>query len=113
MRRRLVVGLVALVFGVLWASPAWANDCGNFSRTANGATPWETSRGRWFLISTPIGTFWVFGSPDNFMNGAGGALLDSATCPEARFLGQTQGGEDLSRLQGIWSESCFAKATGG
>lgn len=114
MFRKLGVGVLLAVMLVLSADPAWANGCGNFSRTSNGATPWETSRGRWFLISTEIGTFWVFGTPDNFMNGKGdGSLLDGARCPQARLLGQLQGTEDSTQLTGIWSESCFERAVAG
>ncbi len=116
MRRTLfVAGAVVAALAVL-SGTAQANDCANFSRTANGATPWETSRGRWFLIDTgepDIGVIWVFGTPDNFMNGKGDALLDGATCPTARLLAQVGSGLDATKLKGIWSERCFEKAAAG
>jgi hypothetical protein len=105
--------LVAL--GVaLTPATAWANHCANFSRGTQNATPWETGRGRWFLIEVEgEGPLWVLGTPDNFMNGKGDALLDGAACPTARLLGQTKGELEFDALSGVWSESCLDRALEG
>lgn len=112
MRRGFVIAGSATLGVLLLGGTASASDCGNFSRATNG-TPWETARGRWFLISTDIGTFWVFGSPENFMNGAGNAILDNAACPTGRLAGQLRGTLDPAEISGIWSEGCFERAAAG
>jgi hypothetical protein len=108
MRRKLLAGIFVGMVVAMIPAAALADDCGNFSRTANHATPWETTRGRWTLIDTEIGTFWVFDKP-----GDDQALLQNAKCPTARLTGQLQGTLDASNLKGIWSEDCFVKAVGG
>ena len=109
MKKKLLAGLFVGMVAAMIPASAFADDCGNFSRTSNGATPWETTRGRWTLIQTDeVGTFWVFDKP-----GDDQALLDNATCPLARLTGQLQGTLDGNNLKGIWSEDCFNKAIGG
>lgn len=116
MRRTLVVVGGALAALAVFSGSAAADDCVNFSRPANGATPWETTRGRWTLISTnEVGTVWAFDTPDGYLdhNSKGDALLDMARCPTGRLTAQLQGELDASGLKGIWSEGCFIKASGG
>lgn len=111
MNKILVGSALSLAMLVGSASAAWANHCANLSRTA-GDTALFTEKGRWFLVPIPElgGATWVFGSPDNFMNGQGDALLDNATCPAARLTAQIGDPPSPANLKGIWSESCAEKA---
>ena len=112
MRAKMFVA-ASLTAAAVLLSPvaAWADHCGNLSRGAGNAVPWETQRGRWFFIEPQPGfQIWVFDTPDNFHNGKSDGLLDgSGACNASRLLGQTK---QLSTdtVHGIWSEECFNEA---
>lgn len=55
----------------------------------------------------------MFGTPSNFQNGKGDALLDNAACPTARLLGQTRGELEFDALTGVWGESGLVQALEG
>jgi hypothetical protein len=103
---------VAIILGT--SSAAFAHDCLNLSRPHNGATPFETQKGRWVAINLEEvgGDAWLFLTPDNFMNVTSDALLGNAACPSGRLAGQSQGSNYPADLNGIWSRECFEKASG-
>ena len=115
MKRKLAASIgitAAVILGTSGA--ALANDCLNLSRPHNGASEGDV-KGRWLALDIPElgGETWLFLAPDNFMNGQGDALLTNAACPSGRLEGQSKGSGNPADLSGIWSEDCFAKASGG
>lgn len=111
MFKKALIPLAVAVGVVIAPAAAWANNCVNVSRGAGNAVPWETTRGRWFYIAPDVGSFWVFGTPDNFRNGKADALLaGTGACSASRLIGQTKGDIDIDALKGIWSEQCVNDA---
>lgn len=112
MVKKALVPLALTIGMVLAPAAAWANHCANLSRGAGNAVPFETVRGRWFLVDAgeDVGLIWVFQSPENFHNGRSDGLLDgSGACNASRLRGHTRNFTS-DTVHGIWSEECFNDA---